>query len=467
MGHAVSIPAPQATYIEDEYIFLWDALGVELVVERFREDKGAVYADVTPRSATGDGFFPPDKLNLGSARSIKQYANTLGNEGLLSSDEWFHALSQAAKLSLTRYRDGEPSVVLADVEWQGKQRYVIAPYIDRHGTTILFGDGAVSKSIHALSFGISVATGTTIIPNTEVREQGAVLYLDWEADAETHAERLQAICAGHGIEPPTNLHYMRRVGSIASSVREIRREIAMRQVVLAIVDSVGAACGGDPEQAASVIAAMNAIRAFGVPTLAIHHIAKDAKDKTKPFGSVYSPNLARRTWRLDKEQAAGEQAIYVRALNYKANNGRLYESLAHSVRFGADEDETLHEVVFATTSPGRAPVEGRGLKNPIASELRSGPLTVPELALALNAKEDTIRKTLKRWPDWFVQVGDGWALVAPDDVSGQLSGLSETVLSMSKTGQTIPPLYRGDVSDAVPPFDKEMGSDNWNEVDPW
>ena len=463
----MSIDAPQATYIEDEYIFLWDALGVELVVERFREDKGAVYADVTPRSSTGAGFFPPDKLNLGSARSIKQYANTLGNEGLLSSDEWFHALSQAAKLSLTRFRDGEPSVVLAEVEWQGKQRYVISPYIDRHGTTILFGDGAVSKSIHALSFGVSVATGTTIIPNTEVKEQGPVLYLDWEADAETHAERLQAICAGHGIDPPTNLHYMRRVGSIASSVREIRREIAMRQVVLAIVDSVGAACGGDPEQAASVIAAMNAIRAFGVPVLAIHHIAKDAKDKSKPFGSVYSPNLARRTWRLDKEQAAGEQAIYVRALNFKANNGRLYESLAHSVRFDADEDETLHEVRFSTTSPGRAPVEGRGLKNPIAQELRPGPMTVTELALSLGAKEDTIRKTLKRHPDWFVQVGDGWALVTTDVPTGQSEPLSSSVRDTSETGQTIPPLYRGDVSRAVPPSDEEMGQDRWEGEEPW
>lgn len=27
-------------------------------------------------------------------------------------------------------------------EWRGKPRQVVAPYIDRHGTTILFGDAS-------------------------------------------------------------------------------------------------------------------------------------------------------------------------------------------------------------------------------------------------------------------------------------------------------------------------------------
>lgn len=441
--------SPKATYIEDEHIYVWESVGLELVIERFREDKGSLYADVAPRSTNGSGFLPPDKLNLGSARSIKQYANTLSERGLLSSDEWFNVLSQASALSVRRFREGEPSVVLAGVEWRGKPRYVVAPYIDRHGTTILFGDGAVSKSVHALAFGVSVAVGTTIIPNTSVRETGPVLYLDWEADAETHAERLEAICSGHGIEPPENLHYMRRVGSLGSSVREIRREIAARGAVFTIVDSIGAACGGDPEQAASIITAMNAIRAFGVPTLAIHHIAKDAKDKTKPFGSVYSPNLARRTWRLDKEQAAGEGAIYVRAINFKANNGKLEQSLSHSVRFDTDDLDNLQEVAFGGGAPGRMPRSGStGLKWAIAKELRSGGMTVQELALSIDAKEDSVSKTLRRETSWFTKHGDSWFLLEPDEAEvvkqdlSDMSGLSDGQMS-EPIGQDMPTPYRG------------------------
>ena len=446
--------APKATYIEDEFLFHWESRGIELVIERFREKDGSLFADVQPRSSTGAGFLPPDKLNLGSARSIKMYANTLAERGLFSGDEWFDMLSQASALSVRRYREGEPSVVLADVEWRGKSKYVLAPYIDRHGTTIIFGDGGISKSIHALAFGVSVAVGTTIIPDTVVREVGPVIYLDWEADDETHAERLEAICAGHGIEAPKNLHYMRRVGSLGASVREFRSEIAARQAVFVVVDSIGAACGGDPEQAASVIAAMNAIRAFGVPTLAIHHIAKDAKDKTKPFGSVYAPNLARRTWRLDKEQSPGEDTIYVRAINFKVNNGKVNTSVGHSVRFYEDELENLEQVCFGTGPIGRMPRSGNaGLKWPIAQELRSGPLTVRELALALDASEDTCRKTLRRWPDWFIEVGGKWALIETDN---QL--LSDRTLS-EPTGQDTPSPYGGSLSREIP---DEMG-----DPQPW
>ena len=464
----MNVPEPKATYIEDEYIFLWDELGIEVVAERFREKDGNIYASVTPRSPSGDGFLPPENVNLGSTRSIKMFANNIGDRGLLSGTEWFDALTHVARLATKRYREGEPSVVLADVEWRGVEKYVVWPYIDQHGTTILFGDGAVSKSIHALGFGVSVATGTPVIPNTDVRVKGPVLYLDWEADAETHAERLYAVCAGAGIEMPTNIHYMRRVGSIAASVREIRREIASRGVVLVIVDSVGAACGGDPEQAASIIAAMNAIRAFGVPTLAIHHIAKEAKDKSKPFGSVYSPNLARRTWRLDKDQAAGESSIYVRALNFKANNGKLQESLSHGVTFDVDGNETLNEVSFNQAALGRVPTSGRGLKNPIARELRGGPMTVHDIALAMEAREDTVRQTLRRHPDWFTKVGDRWALVETnqDNVTNGKVSRDVVYTGNERDRQSRPPIG-GRMSQPVPSDEWGEGEETGWEPEPW
>lgn len=435
---------PKVTYLEDEYHFLYDVLGVELIIERFREQRDELYADVQPRNANGTGTLPPDKLNLGSSRSIKMYANTLGGHGLLDGDDWFGLLTKSCELARTRYRAGEPATWLHETQWRTGQRYVLRPFIDQHGTTILFGDGGVSKSVHALAMAISIATRHALFPGADPPDvTGPVLYLDWEADAETHAERMEAICSGAGIPIPTNVLYMRRSASISESVREIRREIALKGVVAAFVDSIGAACGADPEKAEGIIRAMNAMRAFDVPVFALHHITKDAKDKTKPFGSVYAHNLARMTWRIDKEQAEGSDAVAVRLINFKANFGRLEPSTGHRVRFVNDAAWRLEQIRFEAAAsydlPQRQSTEG-GVKNAIVKALASGAHTVQELALEISAKDDTVLKALRRDPDgWFFQLPDGrWGR---KDIGHGQDSVRSDMSSDSRTDTGVP--YKG------------------------
>ncbi|KKL13591.1 hypothetical protein LCGC14_2524240, partial [marine sediment metagenome] len=340
---------PEPTYLEDEFIFQWEALDMQLVFARFFEDKGDLKANVQPSNISDAGTLPPEKLNLDSARSMKTYANTLGGYGLLEAADWFEALTQACKLARKRYDEGEPAVVLSEVSWRGTPAFLISPYVTQHGTTILFGDGGVSKSLHALALGVMVATGSAVVPDCSVEHPANVLYIDYEADAGTHAERLEGLCAGANITTPDNVHYMRRVASIGESVREVRKHIALNEIGFVIVDSIGAASGGDPEKADTVIRAFNAMRAFEVPVLAIHHVTKDQRDKTKPFGSVFAPNLARLTWALSKEQDAGADVIRVRLTNHKANFGRLSESRGHAVRFEQD-DEGFATIFFEYAS---------------------------------------------------------------------------------------------------------------------
>lgn len=407
---------PRATYLEDEYHFLWEELDIEIVVERLREERGALRADFSPQSASGAGFLPTQTLDLRSGESAKRYANVLGSR-LLDGDQWFELLTKAQRMARDRYQSGEPSIVLAHVDWTGRPRFLVHPLIEDGVRTILFGDGGVSKSLHSLALAVSVATGVAIVPGTTVLRTGPVLYLDWEDEERTHAERLAAICAGAGIEVPENIIYMRRTGSLHESTREIRREIARTGAVMAIIDSVGAACGGDPEKASDVIRAFDSMRALGVTVLALHHVTKDQKDKSKPFGSVYSANLARLTWRLDAER--GRDETFIRAQSYKGNNNGELPPLGHRISFEAGEDDRLVAVRFSSASPGRVPAgvgKSGGLKNAIAAALKSGPLTVAEIAIEIGAAEATVRTTLNRNKDWFVGLSGGrWGIKSDDD----------------------------------------------------
>lgn len=458
---------PKATYIEDEYVFVWDDVDVKLTLERFREERGELKVDCQPQSAARGAVLPAEKLNLSSARSLKQYANTLGGYGMLESDQWFELLTQACELAKRRYREGSPSVRLADVDYHDRARFVVNPYIEARGTTIWFGDGGVSKSIHALAACLSVATGREIIPGGVPRVTGPVIYLDWEADEETHAERLAALCAAVDEEPPGNVIYMRRSASIGESVREIRRTIALEGVVFGVVDSIGAAAGGDPEKAEPIIRAMNAIRALEIPILALHHVTKDQKDKSKPFGSVYSPNLARLTWRLDKEQDQGAELVRVRLTNFKGNNVRLLESKGHGIRFVSayqGEDETLEEVSFTQVSGLALPaVTKRGtVKIEVARVLReTAGLTLGEITDETGLKRDTVRRTLDRNRDWFQQEGELWSLAGTrtDNI------LSESVLSGHPDGQRAP--YKGPAGDVVRIHEDENLLHPEPEAEPW
>lgn len=422
------ISEPTTTYLDDEYVFVWDDLDVKIVVERFREEGGDLKADTQPASAAGNGSLPPEKMNLSSARSIKTYANTLGGHGLLDAETWFECLSKCAKLASIRYREGEPSLVLSEIKYAERPRFLVEPFLEMDSRSLLFGDGGASKSMHALALAASVAAGKSIIPGTTVHAQGAVLYLDWEDKPETHAERLVAICDGAGISVPDNIYYMRRVGSLHESVREIRKEVGRRGAIFVIVDSVGAACGGDPEKAADVIRAFDAMRALGVTIQAIHHVTKDQKDKTKPFGSVYAPNLVRLSWRLDREPGRNGE-MFVRATNYKGNNVGVIEQRSHTVWFDADDDYRLHSVRFGQSSaiglyaPTRTDTDN-SLRNRMAALfMEYGPLDIAAVATTLSTAQSSARSKLSTNKDWFTKHEDGRWDVLEAIRSGSRSGV--------------------------------------------
>ena len=441
MGGWVSRFVP--TYLEDEYVYEFPDEGVRLTLERFREERGEVKARCIPENAQGSGFLPSDTINIGSARSQKIYANTLKDDDTIAGKlPWTAMISEVCRDAERRYREGAPSVPLAKVEWRQKARFVVEPWVDAHGTTILFGDGGTSKSLHALALAVSIATGRPVIGNYPA-VQGPVLYCDWEADEETHAERLEAICEGVGIEKPDEVHYMQRAASIGESAREIRKAAAQLGAVLVVVDSLGAAGGGDPEKADTVIRSMNAIRSIAIPTLAITHVTKEQKDKTKPFGSVYAHNLARRTVRIDRDQEEEAAEITVKLTTMKANFGMLERARGHRIQFENGDDHRLKTVRFEEAGWGDLPQRSSdaSAKYDIAYAMREAkqPMAVQAIVEITGLKADTVRKTLRRNTEWFSSGRNGWSLSAgqdTDSVPQDMSRSNGTALHGSPLGAT-------------------------------
>lgn len=399
---------PESTYFEDEHRHLFGDAGVEIIIERFRRNRdGDLIADVQPREALGDGWLPSEKLNLSSARSIKSYAKTLAERPLQGEIDWFDLLGRAAAESEERLRTGEPHIWLRDVDLANISRWLIEPFIVDRAISMIYGAGGSAKSVFALVLAIVVASGRSL-GGMETQAQGPVLVLDWEDDAETWTERQRAICAAADIDEDLDIAYMRMTTSLHEAAREVRKRIATIGARFVIVDSVGMASGGDPNDAGLIMRTLLAARSLGVPVLVIHHIAKDAKDplKSGPYGSVYSQNEVRQSWYIATEQPEGSNEATMVFANAKPNRSARVARQGFRLVF-EDEGGLLDSIVVSTSQTTHLPSDDTSKSSQRWELLRwlmdEGQQTYKAMAGYLDTSEARVRGIVRANPQMFAK----------------------------------------------------------------
>lgn len=391
--------------IGDAHRYTWPHLpGVVLELDHFREARGDLTAEVTvyyPRPGLPNGLLSRTKLNLLSGTRNK-LANDLRSRA--QDVDWANLLEQACFISLEYHRNGEPTIDLREVQPSGRPRWVLYPYIEAGGPTILAAPGGAGKSLLALAMAYSVASGYAILGRLDVGPV-PVLYLDYETSADIHAERLQALARGLGNDDLPPIFYRRMTANLPDSASIVRREIARLEAGLVIIDSLGFAGNGPPEEAATALELFRAVRTLSTPCLAVHHQRKTGQGFKKSndnvdaiFGSVYFINSARRVWSVDSTQPTDQDAMYLSLNNLKANDGRRERSHALKLTLENSELDMLSVVCVDPCRIDDIPVEAAkaivSLPERILLELREGPLGRVELAERFKITPDYASKEL-------------------------------------------------------------------------
>lgn len=403
---------PTDTYTEDYYRFEWPQ--VEMILERFTETREDISCELTVRSThptKGGTLLDGKRLLLLGPNSQRDVA-----KALFARDEepdWGGMLEQATTLSRRRYREGAPSIDLWDADLGETGKYLVSPFLFDNAVNIIYGSGDSGKSLFALLLGLAVTSGEDVAGLVTERT-GPILYLDWEDDAQTHQERLYGLCAGaRMVLEPGRVIYRRMSSSLKESSREIRKDIAAAGASLVIVDSLGMACGGDPSDAGNIIQTMLAARSLAVPVIAIHHIAKDAKDKSTPYGSVYASNEARMSWLV--ESTRSDSTLTMVLTNYKANRGKNMGRRSFRFDFTEDDREVIRSIsATPLTFSATKEIGDGGQKWKIAQWLKDhGATEARGIAEALNLTSANVRKVLARGDnDLFAHLPDGrWGLL--------------------------------------------------------
>jgi len=195
--------------------------------------------------------------------------------------------------------------------------------------------------------------------------------------------------------------YLRCSAPLHEIARQVQRHLTESGCNMVIIDSIAAACGGEPERADVALRLCNAVRALGTTALLIGHQTKGNDDTGKPFGSVFWTNEARSTMEIKRQQDAGQDTMNLGLYHRKINDGRLEKPLGVSVSFSEDTIKfSSQSIVDVPELAARLPA-----KEVVQRYLMEhGPSSVEEIAAATDRKVNTIHKVFSDHRQVFTPV---------------------------------------------------------------
>ncbi len=370
-----------------------DAL-VHAILERPRDVRGDLWAEVTLRTSAPavTPHLHRSRLNLSSLSQRDSLARMLRRRFPVDGVDWPEIVEQVAVAALDLYRAGEPVVMVGRMPRAPGPRYLVEPLLLDGELNLLYGPGATGKTTLAVALALTAQERVPVLGLTPPQEPVRGLFFDWEQSPDAIDSLVKQIAAGTGLSVVPELAYRRCVGALADQVEDLRRAVAEQRARFVIVDSAGAACGGEPESAEVVLRLANGLRALGVTVLLIDHVPKEGED---PFGSVYKVNAARMVWRVRRQQEVGEDEIQVGLFNTKSNLTRKHRPLGWRLRF----DNEAEAITVTRIDPAEIEEFRSGLS---AREqirrylLATGAATAKIIAEGTSLPYNTVRETLKR-----------------------------------------------------------------------
>lgn len=339
---------------------------------------------------------------------IKASSRPFGSEA--TSIDWEFLLTDAINRAITFYHEhSQPEEIMA-LDDTAEPTFLIYPLLPLNQPTILFGDGGTGKGHLAMLLGL-IAT----LPYFD-NELGLIapkvstptLYLDYEADRNDFENTLSNLCRGIGeFCSFYRIPAFQPLPDIANNLHLICQD---KKIKLMIIDSLGPACGGNPNDAEAAIKMFNALRQFpDITKLLIAHNSKDPLTKSRtPFGSVFFLNLARSVWEVKKAQEV-DSNIMTLALTHRKYNRRQQLPIGLELTFADDGPITMKRVDLSTTE--------LSTEMPIHYQITDllkyeGLLTQEEIAEALGRDNKSIHTILYRHKDRFIKLeGNKWGLV--------------------------------------------------------
>lgn len=325
---------------------------------------------------------------------------------------WTAIVEHAFTRTEDRFYEPRPLLDLDGVEAPDRVEYLCRPFVVRRDTNILAGLNSSGKSFTALFLVSAVQMGDRLPAQLSPARNGQTCVWDWETREQEYKRRIRWIGRGLGRDDRSGILYRFCDRPVTDMTDQINDDIRAHGIVFGLFDSLGPMCGGDLNNTASALAAMNAIRACGsepgmdFDRLVLAHVRKESDSipihKWSIFGSGFFGNLARNVWIVGKSSDENDPNIDQLFHEYKHNNGRKERDFA--LRLAFDDDAMTVRLQWAQAAEvaafaGHLPVPRRILDLVARlGQVRRDPKWIWEQLKELDPdlKPDAVRQAISR-----------------------------------------------------------------------
>ena len=398
LPRAETTPAPQCTRDGDDLHLEWPDASVRIDVTAIREPSEGATAEFAV-SVHGIELHW-SRLALASAPAGAQFVKCLAQR--YKALPWGTIVEQACRVTVRRVREGTPAVRLTGAPLSGP-RYAVEPLWWHEGLSMLYADVGSLKGFVGLVAAMVAATGRTLAGlHSRLRAPVNVLILDWESSQGDHDDRMGRLARGLGLDPAAlPLYYRPMVRPLAADFPAVRATIARHTIAMLLLDSWQPACGPGRDGAAdTTVATVGAVRALGLPTLAVAHLSKADAREAGPgriYGSIFNTALCRCAWELKRdtpepvpEDRSTRQTVLVGATHRKINNGRFRPPFALEFLFNGETGPVSVSPGDLQTA-GPAVLAKLSLSSAILHLVQSGAQSTSDLAEATGKSENQVR----------------------------------------------------------------------------
>jgi RecA-family ATPase len=277
--------------------------------------------------------------------------------------------------------------------------WVVDGIVPARFVTNLYADSGHGKSFVVLHLALCCLTGSPFCGKAV--KPGRVLFLDWELNEQTTAQRWYAVCRGGGFASAVRgLLYKSMTEPIVKAYNHIRELVAKHKPVLVVIDSLGKALGNDPLDPKAVIQTYHALDQLGVAVFVVDHQPKSTGEANysslREYGSAYKGHLARSRLQLERlNDAKTPDGVRVGLLlrHKKSNFSTLQPDVHLAMTFVHGEAGRLHSVRFEMVQADSAD-ESLGSRGEILALLREHEMTADAIAEHTGLARSTVSEHL-------------------------------------------------------------------------
>ena len=408
---------PQVQRVGLGYLARYEQLGVEAHLDRLRESRGELSAELTITRYGTHLLRQRFNLSSGPARvSAARYLDSVPRPKDWTRVDWREVLEMACLEVLDQHRAGEPFNLVGHRPIADRAtRRLIDPYLPIGRPSSIFAPWGAGKSTVGAAVVVTLELAVQVIPGWPApAERVRCLILDWESDPDEWNDRLARIAAGVGAEfliERVPLHRQCRA-PLDEQVEKVAEVIARNQIGFVLIDSaekaIGASAGAESygDRAGRLFAAIDQL---GVTSLILDHVSGDDMKRAdgrpirKAIGSTMKGAWARAVYELKREREPDtlEQRVELVLHTAKVNDGPPLRPFEFAIVY--DDDAIRFERARVT-----APELALGLSKPerMARILARGAMAEKAIAEELDTSASHVRSILAKHPERFVRLPD-------------------------------------------------------------